>query len=227
MLDTLDTLNFNDESWKYYDMLQSWDYFSEADLVAPTFFHMWWKFLYKNIWDEFDTISVAVRRPNAYNTLQLLKTQPNFELFDMMITPEKEDAKLLYDLTFEMTVDSISKMKEAEMDLQWYKFKNTSINHLLQLTPFSTTGIKIGGYVNTVNAAAQGHGPSWSMLVELTREGPKAWGVYPGSQTGNPGDPQYGHMIENWASGNYYSLVFGHDLTENPDVVYTQEFSPE
>ncbi len=227
MLDTLDTLSFNDDARRYFTMLKSWDYFNEPQLVAPTVFQMWWNFLYRNTWDEFDTISVAIDRPDAYNTVLLLKNRPDLKFFDILETPEKENAIDLYDLTFEMTIDSLSKMQEQGLDLRWYVFKNTSINHLLRLDPFSVDEIRIGGYGNTVNAAAGGHGPSWRMVVELTKEGPKAWGVYPGSQTGNPGSPDYGHMIDEWASGDYYRLVFGNSLAGHPEIVFTQQINPD
>ena len=227
MLDTLDTTSFQAEEWKYFNMLKSWDYFSEPELIAPTVFQMWWDILYKNIWDEFDTISVSIDKPSHYNTVQLLRTKPQFLLFDRLETDIKENAITLYNQTFRTTVDSIVKLQGQGEDLRWYVFKNTSVNHLLRLSPFSSESIRIGGYGNTVNAASGGHGPSWRMVVELTKEGPNAWGVYPGSQTGNPGNPEYGHMINDWASGTYHKLTFATDLTNHPEIIYTQQIDPE
>ncbi|MCK5700598.1 MAG: penicillin acylase family protein, partial [Cyclobacteriaceae bacterium] len=39
------------------------------------------------------------------------------------------------------------------------------------------------------------------------------WGHYPGGQSGNPGSKYYDNMVEAWANGDYYDLLF---LT-NPD----------
>ncbi|XOV94294.1 MAG: penicillin acylase family protein [Bacteroidota bacterium] len=227
MLDTLDTLSFHDQHWKYFNMLASWDYFNEPELIVPTVYQIWWNLLYKSVWDEFDTITVAIDKPGQHHTTELLRYMPEFEMLDRLETPEKENAIDLYQYTFQQTVDSVSALQEAGEDLRWYIFKNTSVNHLLRLAPFSVESIRVGGFGNTVNAAAGGHGPSWRMVVEVTKQGPNAWGVYPGSQTGNPGNPEYGHMIENWATGNYYSLVFGSDVSANPDIVFTQEINPE
>ena len=227
MLDTLDTTSFKAKEWKYYNMLESWDYFNEPELIAPTVFQMWWNILYKNIWDEFDTITVAIDKPGHYNTLKLLQKRPGFALFDILETPTKENAISLYNLTFKMAVDSIAGLQDQGEDLRWYIFKNTSINHLLRLSPFSSESVRIGGFGNTVNAASGGHGPSWRMVVELKEEGPEAWGVYPGSQTGNPGSPNYGHMIDDWATGRYHRLVFGTDIASHPDIVFTQQIDPE
>jgi acyl-homoserine lactone acylase PvdQ len=43
------------------------------------------------------------------------------------------------------------------------------------------------------------------MVVELGPE-TRAWGVYPGGQSGNPGNPQYMQMVEDWQEGRYHRL---------------------
>jgi penicillin amidase len=65
------------------------------------------------------------------------------------------------------------------------------------------------------------------MVVELDPNGTKAWGVYPGSQTGNPGSPLYGHMIDRWASGNYYELLFGDNISSSDKIIFTQKMQPK
>ena len=38
--------------------------------------------------------------------------------------------------------------------------------------------------------------------------GTKAWGVYPGGQSGNPGNINYSSMIKDWSLGKYNKLLF-------------------
>ena len=45
------------------------------------------------------------------------------------------------------------------------------------------------------------------MVVELGPT-PKAYGVYPGGQSGNPGNPNYQNMIETWRQGQLKELVY-------------------
>ena len=45
------------------------------------------------------------------------------------------------------------------------------------------------------------------MVVALGPE-LKAYGVYPGGQSGNPGSPYYQNMVNTWANGEYYDLLF-------------------
>ncbi len=45
------------------------------------------------------------------------------------------------------------------------------------------------------------------MVVELTQP-VKAFGVYPGGQSGNPGSPHYDTGLDHWAKGEYFALSF-------------------
>jgi penicillin amidase len=42
----------------------------------------------------------------------------------------------------------------------------------------------------------------------LEKTGVKAWGVYPGGQSGNPGSPYYDNFVDEWANGKYFQLQF-------------------
>jgi penicillin amidase len=45
------------------------------------------------------------------------------------------------------------------------------------------------------------------MVVELGPE-VKAWGIYPGGQSGNPGSKFYDDMVDDWLAGKPDELVF-------------------
>jgi len=61
------------------------------------------------------------------------------------------------------------------------------------------------GGVYAINSMKKDHGPSWRMIVQLTKN-TEAYGIYPGGQSGNPGSPYYDNFIDNWANGKYYPL---------------------
>lgn len=46
------------------------------------------------------------------------------------------------------------------------------------------------------------------MIVQLGKEGPKAYGLYPGGQSGNPGSKFYDNMIDKWANGELNELLY-------------------
>ena len=61
------------------------------------------------------------------------------------------------------------------------------------------------GSSESPNAIREEHGPSWRMVAEMTRP-VRAWGVYPGGQTGNPASAGYTAFIDDWQHGRHYEL---------------------
>ena len=228
MLEHLDTATFTETEWDYQKILAQWDYFNEPDLKAPTVYQLWWGKIYKNLWDEFDTVSIAVNKPNRYTSINLLKSSPELPFMDIISTSVKETTSDLMNLSFKQAIDSLENWTAIHgMDYSWFRAKNTSIQHILKLEPFSRDQVTIGGYGGIVNAAGKGHGPSWRMVVEMDPKGTRAWGVYPGSQTGNPGSPKYGEMIDNWARGEYHELLFGQNIEGSEKIIFTQQINPK
>ena len=79
-----------------------------------------------------------------------------------------------------------------------------------------------GGGAESVNATRGSSGPSWRMIVELGPE-IKAWGVYPGGASGNPGSPNYDSMIESWRTGELYELRFYKEPPLDSDISLGEE----
>jgi penicillin amidase len=46
------------------------------------------------------------------------------------------------------------------------------------------------------------------MIVMLGANAPRAYGIYPGGQSGNPGSLYYANMVENWRLGELEELLF-------------------
>ena len=202
LLEKIDTINFDDNKKSYFDKLKKWDYFSNTISIEASIFETWHYFLRKKIWDEFDTIKFDYRRPSNYNTFYLMKNFPELKYYDIVSTEKTENLSDIINLSFELMKDSIDNWKKSNSnDIAWKNYKNTTIRHLLRINDFSVSNINIGGNRNILNAASKYHGPSWRMIVELDPKGTKAWGIYPGGQSGNPGNINYSLMIKDWAVG--------------------------
>jgi penicillin amidase len=234
MLDSLDSASLQPMGLTHYNLLKSWDFFNEPESKAPTIYKMWWRKLNAWLWDEIDSAEVSLYRPDWYNTYYILKNNPEFSFIDNLQTREVETTGDLYRKSFNETVSEIEKYLAVEGNsLEWSKYRNVTIHHLLPpLKPFHTPGIHIGGdqsIVNAVNASAgKTTGPSERMVVELDKNGVKAWEVYPGSQDGRPGNPTYGAMVDDWASGNYYELLFSPTISASTSgIEYTVTIDPE
>ena len=226
LLEKIDTINFDDNKKSYFDKLKKWDYFSNTKSIEASIFETWHYFLRKKIWDEFDTIKFDYRRPSNYNTFYLMKNFPELKYYDIVSTEKTENLSDIINLSFELMKDSIDNWKKSNSnDISWKNYKNTTIRHLLRINDFSVSNINIGGNGNILNAASKYHGPSWRMIVELDPKGTKAWGIYPGGQSGNPGNINYSLMIKDWAVGKYHKLLFNNISEKIEDqMLYTKKF---
>ena len=140
--------------------------------------------IYELLWDELQDDKIALTTPYAYQTIHLVKTQPNHAFMDIVATEDKtENASDLFLLAFQKTVKAIAEYKG---DYNWGDYKGTYAGHLLQGLPaFSRFNIPISGGRSIVNAASKNHGPSWRMIVEMSSPH-RPWGFIPGDNRGIP-----------------------------------------
>ncbi len=207
LLTMLSTDDLSTEEQTMYNALEAWDYYNDADQIAPAYFEAFTSQLFPMIWDEMNDAPFPLISPNKTNTFHLIKTQPDLAFFDINSTPEIEDAPAVVLKAFQKAAESIEEWKAAYNDeLTWAKYKSTDIVHLARLPAFSVNDVMNGGNRNIINATSHRHGPSWRMVVEVTPQGPNAFGVYPGGQSGNPGSPFYHNMVSQWEQGKYFPM---------------------
>ncbi|MBX2894307.1 MAG: penicillin acylase family protein [Cyclobacteriaceae bacterium] len=224
----LDTTNFTQAQKNAYKILAAWDYENSADSEGASYYEAWWNALFPLVWDEVKTSNVTLAYPTAYTTIKLLKENPDLLFFDVIGTPEKETARDVIQQAFIQGVESIEKWKsEKNKDPRWADYKDTFVGHLLRGLPAFSYHVEHGGNRNIVNASSRTHGPSWRMVVSLEKTGVRAWGVYPGGQSGNPGSPYYNNMLNTWATGNHYLFQFNGDPAQYKTNVATLTLKPE
>jgi penicillin amidase len=187
----------------------------------------WWQIFKEKLWDEFDTLKYSYRKPNSYNTYLLIKENKDLEYYDILKTNKKESLSDLVNYTYQLSVDSLENWKKNnDNKLNWKDYKNTTIKHLLNIKSFSKSGVDVGGYSNIINAANEDHGPSWRMIVKLNNIKTEAWGVYPGGQSGNPGNSNYFSLIDDWGHGIYKKLIFNNNYIDNrKNIIYEKKFN--
>jgi penicillin amidase len=208
---------------KYMPDLQAWDYKLALDSKGATIFQVWWSIFTKELWAEYADKVPADVKPLPERFMQLLIPDSSAASDDVLAARRRHDAKMKQVLvvSYKHAEDSLAKM-ERGAGLQWYKVKNTSLNHLAKLPAFSFDSLKIGGWGNAINAVKAANGPSWRMVVQLGQE-IEAYGVYPGGQSGNPGSKYYADYVQHWVDGKYYRLHFlpNTDKQDNNSVKYT------
>lgn len=200
----VDESTLSSDEKKYLDILRGWNLRSDATEKAPAIFQLWFQNLEKEVWDdEFEVAHKPIETPDEATLLKCL-TMANFRFTDNIRTTSIESVQDVVTAAFKKAVPVVS-IADSQGTLNWGKYKDVGIRHLLRLAPLSRSHIITGGGEHIINATKQNHGPSWRMIVELTDK-TEAWGIYPGGQSGNPGSKYYDNFINDWAVGKYNRL---------------------
>lgn len=206
LLADLDTTIFDQYTSSAYEALKGWDYNYDRETRAATIFHFWFIELYDQIWrDEFE-VPYPIDWPSWATTVSVLRDSTEFAFYQKRGDTTNFDRKRLINESFDTMIGELSQDFPEMEDWNWGERKRTDVRHLTRvMTPFSREDVITDGINHVLNATTPTHGPSWRMIVELG-EKPKAVGVYPGGQSGNPGHPRYDAFIESWAEGQYFPL---------------------
>lgn len=188
-------------------LLGEWDFSRDAGKVAPAIFSEWWKWLYRAIWeDDFGEPPFALY-PTRRRTVELIVYEPAGKWFDDKRTAEVESLRDLAQQSFVKAVSRLDKKYGRLTHCTWGRYQNTHIDHLARIPGLGRDSLYVSGGASCINATTEETGPSWRMVVAL---GPqvKAWGVYPGGQSGNPGSRHYDNFIETWRRGELAELLY-------------------
>ncbi len=227
-LSLLDTTTFNEQQKRAYLILTTWNYENDINSLGASYYEAWWKELFPLVWDEIRNSKVALDEPTTYTTIKLIKENPTLSFFDIVETPEKETAKEVVQIAFIKGVEKIEtwKRENNKEEPRWAEYKDTFIGHLLQGIPALSYHVEHGGNREIINASSRTSGPSWRMVVSLEKTNVKAWGVYPGGQSGNPGSPYYNNMLAFWSKGKYFQFQFVSDPAKMKDVFSSLTLTP-
>lgn len=165
--------------------------------------------LVKHTWDEL-VLPGEERRvatPSQMILVQLFR-DPTSVWWDDRSTAEVEDrdAIVLRALREAWTVTR-TRHGDDPSRWEWQRVRVARIHHLLRLPGFGRDSIPVPSGPGTLAPAdAQGtHGASWRFVVELAPE-IRAWGTYPGGQSGNPVSPRYDDRLATWQRGDLSEL---------------------
>lgn len=189
-------------------ILDKWDLKDNADSKAAVFYEEWNKNLMDLLWDEMSDPAVPMRRPNTFRTAYFLKYDSTSIFYDNLQTGEKENREMIILESFDKAMKQlIEKYGSLAKVPDWGTHKATMIHHMSPaLDAFSRMNVYCGGNRGIVNATSHDHGPSWRMIVDFGEM--KAYCLFPGGESGNPGSKFYDNMIDKWAKGEYYVARF-------------------
>jgi penicillin amidase len=165
-------------------------------------------------WDELTMESGRrVATPGGGILLNLMRDSASPWWDDHRTSDVVEHRDVILNASLTAAWDSIVKRYGAQSagGWRWGAVGATRIMHLLGLPGFSETNVAVQGGPSTLNPASTGgHGPSWRMVVELG-DSIRAWGTYPGGQSGNPFSPRYKDRLPFWRHGELDTLYAPRD----------------
>ncbi|MDX1904198.1 MAG: penicillin acylase family protein [Thermonemataceae bacterium] len=218
MLQKLDTISLQKDkiSTHIYQTLKKWNYLYQADAQGATFFEVWFGEFRKALWQ--DELAWIPNYPNTDQTMRILLKDSTSYWVDDKSTPQKENIGFLINESYKKAIQQLkSKHKDKDENWAWGKYKNFHLDHLL-IPNLGLKDLATSGSVRTINATSDDHGPSWRMIVVLGANTPKAYGIYPGGQSGNPGSFYYANMVESWRIGELEELIFLKKNTKDKQV---------
>lgn len=215
----------NADGKRYLEMLKDWNLCNAYDEKAATICNVWWSKLDSLIYDDdFSKFKVDLPARLQSALADNLLHDSAYKYIDNINTPQIETLAELVNTAFTTTTKELVPL-EKNGNLQWGKYRQTSVFHPTKIPSLSKTNLITSGSGNCINATKATHGPSWRMIVHLTDD-IEAYGVYPGGQSGNPGSRFYDNFVDTWVSGKYNNLLFiaADKLQNNPQLKWHISF---
>jgi len=209
LLKNTDESKLSSDEKKFLNIVKSWNKRNDPGEKGVAIFSNWLDSVEVEIYfDELSKVAEPFEWPESYTMVEALLKDSAYSFIDNKNTSNLETTPDVVMAALKKAVPVLLKA-EADNKLEWSKYKDAGVRHLLRLPALSRYHLVVGGGRNIINATKDFHGPSWRMIVQLTDK-IEAYGVYPGGQSGNPGSKYYDSFVDKWADGKYYSLWFMH-----------------
>jgi penicillin amidase len=205
---------------EYIKSLDNWDYNYTRDSEIATFFEMLYTKIRDKTFDEFYNLSdsLSIIYPEEWLLNQLISEYPGDPLFDIQETEFVENSADILRISFLETIQEYEDLDPSKK--AWGPHRALDINHLARIPAFSSLDMSVDGHPDALNAVGSTYGPSWRMIVSLDKE-IKAYGVFPGGQSGNPLSKFYKTSLDKWASKEYHELILQHKPENIKTPLYT------
>lgn len=209
LIGLINTEKLNASERDGFEIITKWNKFFNADEIGASIFELWHKNLAKQIWeDDLGDPKLPMTYPSRDRNVQLLLNEPDSHWFDNVHTSERETRTDAVNTAFKFAIDSLErKYGPVDTDWQWGNLKHTFVPHLAKVAGFGSKFLNNGGSKSSINAMSENNGPSWRMIVALGKD-VKAYGVFPGGESGNPGSPFYDDMVNTWSEGKLNELIY-------------------
>jgi penicillin amidase len=199
-------------------LLGEWDRRYTKENTRAVLFDLAYTELVNRTWDELEVTSSSnggirghrVITPSNAVLAELLADSTS-EWWDDRSTPRREgrDDILAASLVAALDTARYRYGDPKKKGWTWRRIRHANIWHPLRLASLSALDLPIQGGRSTLNPSAGSgmFGASWRMVVEAAPNELKAWGTYPGGQSGNPASSRYKNHLNEWVAGELEPLI--------------------
>ena len=195
-------------------LLGEWDRRYTTDNERAVLFEYAMDALALEVWDELRAPSStgvgSARRPSEAVLVELLADSAS-AWWDVGASPdviEGRDEVLRRSLARALARAMTMHGDPANGGWKWSQIQQVNVRHVLGLRAFAAPPVPALGGPSTLSPSSGNgsFGASWRMVVEL---GPdvRAWGAYPGGQSGNPASARYMDRLDVWARGELEEVI--------------------
>lgn len=220
LINLVNASKLNSSELNGFEVVSRWNKFFNANEIGASIFEIWQKNLADQVWaDEFDDAKLPMRYPSRDRLVELLLNEPLSPWYDNIRTSKKETREDVVTASFKFAIDSLHRrFGPLSNKWEWANVKSTHVPHLAKIAGFGSKKLYTGGSKTSVNATSESNGPSWRMIVSLGKD-LKAYGVFPGGESGNPGSHFYDDMIDTWSAGKLNELIFFKGKEDKSDQI--------
>jgi penicillin G amidase len=201
--------------------LTAWDATFTRASGGPVLFDALVNAITKHTWDELvlPGENRRVATPSQMMLVQLMR-DPTSVWWDDRSTVEVVETRddIVLRALREAWSTTRSRHGNDPRDWRWGNVRMARVDHLLRLPGFGRDSIPMQSGPGTLSPSDAGgtHGASWRFVVELAPE-IRAWGTYPGGQSGNAVSARYADRLPIWAEGALAELRVPRTAADLPD----------
>lgn len=197
-------------------LLRQWDRRYTRENTRAVLFEAAFRELQDRTWDELDDGTTADGHPRrvvtpAMDVLAELLDDSTSGWWDDRRTAHRETRDEILAGSLVAALDSTRAHfgDPNKKGWMWSRVRRANIWHPLGIRSLSALGLPVQGGRGTLNplVATGNFGASWRMVVEAAPNELKAWGTYPGGQSGNPASSRYENHIPEWMAGELEPLI--------------------
>lgn len=202
------SIHVTESETKALATLNGWDFRFEENSNAAPLAYAWYKEVEDGLWMRLLPERKTYAYPQLMRTIEVLSDE-NSPWFDNPATEKKETRADIVHEALSRAIGDVERTIGTNDPSRWTwsKYRPTNFNHAGKIPGLGHPDFAASGMEHAIFANSGDHGPVWKMVVAVGKS-PKAWGVYPGGQSGDPFSPHFEEFIPAWSRGDMKELQF-------------------